>query len=167
MKKYITRETEVQKIGAVSLLVHGEPSQESEEVTTNFGIQRDKDSDQEDGGIIPLPCPRRTQTSDDVQVSMQLNSKQKKQTNMILERYKDTLTECTIRLATDKPVKCKPYPVPHAVRNVIQKEVQDMLDRGITEPSDSSYAAPVTMVGKPDGNIRFCLDLSRFFLIPN
>ena len=171
LKKYISRETEVQKVGAVSPLILGEPSQEPEvEVTASFGLQRDKISGQEDGGIIPLPCPRRTQTPDDVHVGKQLNSEQKKQIKMILERYKDTLTdvpkrtnviECTIRLTTDEPVKCKPYPVPHAVRNVIQKEVQDMLDMGIIEPSDSSYAAPVTIVRKPDGNIRFCLDFRR------
>jgi hypothetical protein len=40
----------------------------------------------------------------------------------------------------------------------IEKQVQEMLDQGLVEPSTSPNGAPVLLVRKPDGTWRFCID---------
>ena len=37
------------------------------------------------------------------------------------------------------PVRLPPYRVPHAYRQTVKKELQEMLARGIIEPSDSVW----------------------------
>ena len=68
---------------------------------------------------------------------------------------------CEIRLTTEDPVWCKPYPVPYARREAIKQEVNKMLELGVIERSNSPYAAPVVMVPKKDNTVRFCVDYRR------
>ena len=56
-----------------------------------------------------------------------------------------------IEVTTDQPVRTKAYPLPYAVRELIQKEVNEMLRMGIIEPSNSAYRSSVVMVKKKDG----------------
>ena len=71
------------------------------------------------------------------------------------------LGEHDIKLLSKEPIKSKPYPLPHALRGEVTKEVQEMIDLGVVEPSSSPYASPIVMVKKKDGSIRFCCDYRK------
>lgn len=64
----------------------------------------------------------------------------------------------SVKLKSDDPVHKKPYPVPYALRERMQKEIDNMTEVGIIEPSTSPYAPPVVLVRKDDSSIRFCCD---------
>jgi hypothetical protein len=44
------------------------------------------------------------------------------------------------------------------LRNEVDKQVQELLDAGLIEPSDSPHAYPVVCVTKPNNSIRMCCD---------
>ena len=46
-------------------------------------------------------------------------------------------------------------------RDEIDKQVKDMLDRGIITPSTSPWASPVVLANKKDGTKRFCIDYRK------
>lgn len=49
-------------------------------------------------------------------------------------------------------------PLPRSQSEVVDKEVQDMLQLGVFEPSNSAWHSPIVLGPKPDGSIRFCID---------
>ena len=60
-----------------------------------------------------------------------------------------------------KPVRQPPYRLPHAYRETIKSELEEMEQCGIIEPSTSEWASPVVLVKKKDGTWRFCVDYRR------
>ena len=48
--------------------------------------------------------------------------------------------------------------MPPAVRQEVARQLQEMQDNGIIEPSKSPWASPVVLVRKRDGSHRFCVD---------
>ena len=46
-------------------------------------------------------------------------------------------------------------------RGIVQREVQDMLNKGVIEESSSPWASPVVLVRKKDGSWRFCIDFRK------
>jgi hypothetical protein len=57
-----------------------------------------------------------------------------------------------------KLVQIQPYRYPPALKDEIERQVADMLQKGIIQPSTSSFASPVLLVRKKDGTWRFCID---------
>ena len=58
-------------------------------------------------------------------------------------------------------VRLPPYSLPHACQETVRREIQNMLDEGIIQPSASEWAAPIMLVQKKDGMMRFCVDYHR------
>ena len=66
-----------------------------------------------------------------------------------------------IETGNHPPIRSRPYRVPHAQREVIDKHIDDMLHRNVIQPSASPWASPVVLVPKPDGTSRFCVDFRK------
>lgn len=69
--------------------------------------------------------------------------------------------EHKIRLTKQNPHIRKSYPVPIALKEDVDKEIEYMLDLGIIERSISPYCNPLRIVKKKKKQIRVCLD-ARF-----
>ena len=71
------------------------------------------------------------------------------------------LLEHRIDTKDHPPISQKPYPVPHALRNIIKEHVDKMLKQGVIRPSFSPWASPVVLVKKKEGTLRFCIDFRK------
>lgn len=59
------------------------------------------------------------------------------------------------------PIRLPPYRIPYAYRESVEKELKEMEESGIIEPSQSEWSSPIVVVKKKDGNIRLCIDFRR------
>ncbi len=135
----------------------------------------EEDGDRDDknktvSGKLLLPRFQAKESIQDVQISPELDAQQQHEVRQLLREFSDVLTdlpgstdvvEHSIKLTAEEPVRSRPYPVPHSLRDSMRSEVKSMLGMGIIEPSNSSYASPVVMVKKPDGSYRFCCDFRK------
>ena len=58
-------------------------------------------------------------------------------------------------------VTSKPQAVPYAYQNEIFKQLDELLEKGIIEHSESPYSSPITPVKKRDSTIRLCCDFRK------
>ena len=71
------------------------------------------------------------------------------------------LTYHDIDVGCSTPVKLPPYRVHPSRYQAMQDEIKYMLDRGLITPCISEWSSPVTLVPKPDGTFRFCVDYRK------
>ena len=76
-----------------------------------------------------------------------------------LGRFDDSLF--TINTGDANPTRCMPRPVPHHRKIEVDRQLDEMLARGLIKPSQSDWASPILMVKKKDGTLRFCIDYRR------
>ena len=134
-----------------------------------------EDQDSQLGSEDTMFCPlEATESWTDVSICLQLTDVQKVETIRLLEEYGDVfsdlpghtdIAECTIELVDDTPIRCKNYPVPFAMEQVVKEDVIKMDRVGITEPSTSYYASPSVIVRKQDGSQRYCIDFRRINMV--
>ena len=112
----------------------------------------------------------RKETVKEVKINPELSEKQQTEVRALLDKYADIFTdvpsitnvsEHVIQLNSSEPIKGKAYSLPHALKEVLDKEIDSMLVMGIIEESTAAYASPVVMVEKPDGTKRVCVDYRR------
>ena len=155
LKKYIRRET-----GGLIVL-----DQDEIDLAAGFSVV---ESEFDEGDLSSYVSPGLgKETYKDVQIYPGLGDEEKRQVEALLVEFSDIFTDVPgltdlvqhkIVLTDDEPVRKKPYPIPYALREAVRSEVGEMLQLGIIEPSESDYNAPIVIVKKPDGSIRFCCD---------
>ena len=100
----------------------------------------------------------------------QLTTQEKEDLGKMFMEFEDVLqskpgqtdvTEHNIHTTSDRPIKVLPYRIPHAYREEVAKESEEMERRGIIEPSHSEWSAPIVVVRKKDNKIRLCVDYRR------
>ena len=72
-----------------------------------------------------------------------------------------SLTQHRIDTGDHLPISVPPYRVSPAQRDEIERQVSQMLENDIIQPSDSPWASPVLLVKKPDNSYRFCIDYRK------
>jgi hypothetical protein len=67
-----------------------------------------------------------------------------------------------IELTHDKPIKQRPYLIPHAKEKIVDELIDRMLRSGVISPGASPYASPIVLVAKGDsGSYRLCTDYRK------
>ena len=131
-----------------------------------------EECDSQDTGepIIELMENSKVSDFEKIEINPDLDYTKQEQVRNLLIQYKDVITnkpgrtdvvKHKILLSTDIPVKSKPYPLPFTSKDIVEKEVKDMLELDVIEPSTSPYCSPIVLVKKPDGSIRFCIDFRK------
>ena len=128
----------------------------------------------DDEGLLELGAGQSKETVDDVSVCETLSREQKDEVHALLSEFQDicteqpgatNLVEHVIETTTTDPIRVKPYPIPYALRQVVEDEVKKMLEAGIIERSNSPYNSPIVLVKKKDGSYRFCIDFRRLNMV--
>lgn len=117
------------------------------------GLSTDEGTDDSEMNLAISPALQRKESVDDVHISPELTSDERKQLKELMVEYDDifsdvpqvtNIIEHKVVTRTEEPVYKRAYPIPYALRDKVKKEIDDMLKAGIVEPSDSPYAAPIT-----------------------
>jgi hypothetical protein len=119
---------------------------------------------------IPTLQTMQTENIEDIHFSDKLTARQKKEAKEICAGQKKVwsdvpsttqLETCEIKVTEKRPVYVRPRPVPHALVDTVEKEVDQMLKLGVIEPACSPYNNPIVLVKKKEGSYRFCADMRR------
>lgn len=154
----------------ISVIDESEWAEEEMEITQSRDDTDDLHVEGKDEFTIEIPRLEAKETIDDVQINPELDQKQQKELKQLVSKFSDVLTdlpgrtnitEHEIKLVSDDPVRSRPYAVPHALKDTIKAEMDNMLKMGIIEPVESPYASPIVIVKKKDGTNRFCIDYRK------
>ena len=152
--------------------VHGGHSQAAAvgQVEINLvGVKRDvaEEVSVNEENLLGLVTFQSKESIQDVCVGTELNGKQRNEVIEVVRKYEEIFTEIPgsasviehkIDLTDDRPIRCKPYPLPYAKRGEIREEIKNMMNTGIVRESSSPYASPLVAVKKKDGSNRMYVD---------
>ncbi|MCG8046017.1 MAG: RNase H-like domain-containing protein, partial [Candidatus Thiodiazotropha endolucinida] len=60
-----------------------------------------------------------------------------------------------------RPIKQPPRRIPAHMNEEVDKQISDMIDKNVIQPSTSPWASGIVLVRKKDGTQRFCVDYRR------
>ena len=141
---------------------------------TNSFVEEEAEEVDADEEVEPdLPSWGLTEEAEqqcEYEVSDHLTEEQKSSLQQLLAAFKDTLqnkrgrtqvTEHSLHTEGERPVRLRPYRLPYVYRRTVEKELNEMLKEGVISRSTSEWAAPVVLITKKNGELRFCVDYRR------
>ena len=72
-----------------------------------------------------------------------------------------TILTHEVNTGNSAPIKQHPRRIPFAHRDESERQIADMLDKGIIRESTSPWSSPIILVKKKDGEMRFCIDYRK------
>ena len=150
LKQYFERES-MESVGFVTVMESGE--------SNDAGV-----------GLDDSQLNHDVETIEHVNVNPELSVVQKNEIKELLCEFSDVfssnpgltdLVEHKVELECDRPIRCKPYPVPFALQDVVEQEIEQMLEMGIIEPSESPYSSPLLLIRKKDNTFRPVIDFRK------
>ncbi|GBN78877.1 Retrovirus-related Pol polyprotein from transposon 17.6 [Araneus ventricosus] len=146
------------------------------------GVIYDQDGDF--GEIFPAPAGNGCEVNCDIQGRIyeqgkELSSQQKVELVHILSNYSHAFSRTpgkakvpghSIKVTGDCiPKRSAPYRIPVALPEEVERQIQELLEMGLIEHSDSDWAHPVVCVAKKNGNVKLCVDYRQLnkFTIPD
>lgn len=121
----------------------------------------------EELGVGHLGC-QATETESGFQMHV-LSEKQQSELDKIKQRFpsyakqgrgKTHLLQHTIDTGDALPIKQRHYPYSPAIQKKLEQAVDQMLEEGIIQESESGWSSPITPVIKPE-KVRLCLDARK------
>ena len=137
---------------------------------TPMVVEEACDSNSVAGTDIPVISLEPTETWKDVVIDEHLNTEKRDVAAKLCHEFSDILSDvplrstvgrCSLPLADNTPIRVKQYPLPHSQAGLVEDELKAMLAMGVIERTSSPYSAPVLLVKKSDGRMRFCIDFRR------
>jgi len=106
-----------------------------------FEIEDDKE-------LLPLYTVKQKENVNDVPVVINpdLSPEQQNEVRSLLREYTEifsdvpkvtNLIEHKVELTQREPVRCKAYPTPYKVQEIVDKEIDDLLEMGVIERSEA------------------------------
>ena len=140
------------------------------EIATYELLQSDLEA--EAGREVPTALDSETRAPHNIDMT-QLDQSQQARLQALLERYNDifaytpdqlgrcSIVKHTIDTEGHPPIRLRSYRTSPANKEEIDKQINEMLDNDVISPSVSPWAAPVVLVKKSDGTMRFCVDYRK------
>lgn len=131
------------------------------------------EDDREFGNVEHMPVKRDDggRAPEIENIDGRLNQGQEQELRRLLDEVKECFSENPGRcmIGSHKITLCpdskldsrKPYRVPVALREEVDKQVDQLLGWGFIFPVESNCAHPIVCVAKKDGTIRMCVDYRR------
>ena len=74
---------------------------------------------------------------------------------------KTQITQHRINTGDAKPIRQPARRLPYHHREDVKTMIDDMLKKGVIEPSTGPWSSPIVLVKKKDGSLRFCVDFQK------
>ena len=74
---------------------------------------------------------------------------------------KTSVCKLSIGTGEAEPRASHPYRIPNKLKEGVRREIENLVELGIVEPSTSPWASPVVPVPKSDGSVRVCVDYRK------
>ena len=126
------------------------------------------------GMVVDIANSKLSWMTGEAELIVEATSPTVNKLSVLLESYSDifvngpsdplgltTRAEHVIDTGDSRPVKQRPYRIPVHLKKVVNNQVNDMLDRGLIQPSNCPWSSPIVLAPKKDGDYRFCVDFRR------